>query len=159
MSNRYATDNNKAIGTEKVSIFGFRHSYEATDQELEALADEVIEWSKQDHVIKAGMFLIEKNVAWETWGEWCDKSSILRKAYDNAKFIIGERRERKGLDGTYNAGLVAQTMPLYDREYRALRQELMASKHDSGSQQTIVVVRDKFPETDIVSPRSVEGTE
>jgi hypothetical protein len=90
---------------------------------------------------------------------WCARSPELEDAYDTAKHIIGERRERMALEGKYNSSIVIMTMPLYDKEFLKLRKEMVkAAKGDGDSKQTIVVLRDKMPDTIEVKSK-YEGTE
>jgi hypothetical protein len=163
MTTRYATDNNKAIRDDKVKSEWnkVRDHLKITDEELTMLAEEIVEWAKQDSVIKAGMFVVGKDIAFEQWREWCEKSPTLKAAYEQAKYIIGERRERKALDGTYDASIVTKTMALYDAEYREWRREeaSMGKVDAARGNQTITVHYAKFPETDEVKPKSYEGAE
>jgi hypothetical protein len=140
-----------------------RTSLHVTEPEINYICQELVRWAKEEDVIKVGMFHVYHDINFDAWGEWLKKYPQLRAAYRMAKYIIGERRERKGLKGEYNANIVNASALLYDEEQLNLRKELMALNKrgdDDSVRQTIVVVRDKMPETDDVPTiRGGEGTE
>lgn len=138
----------------------YRTSLQATDVELEYIATQLLEWSTEEKPIKASTFHLDRNISFRVWNDWLVRCPELAEAYETVKAKIGERRERKGLEGKYNASIVALTMPLYDRDYKEWKREQMkaASKNDEGKQ-TIVVVRDRMPDTDEVLPKRVEMAE
>jgi hypothetical protein len=136
-----------------------RASLHTTIVELEYIAVLLIEWLDTQDAVTAESFYLSKNIPSRTWEDWLKRCPDLQDAWDIAVERIGERREVKGLKGEYNPGLVERTMPLYNKKYRALRKEMSNKADSTGSGQTVIVLRDKMPETDMVKERVYEGTE
>lgn len=160
MLSRYASDNNvpDSFKTDNDKKWPeIRHSAQWTIPEMIKLGEDLIAYSQLDDSIKVSGFLCDKNITGTEFKEWQEKCPELRRANNIAKSIIGTRREKKGLEGTYNSAIVLNTMPLYDEDYAAWRKEQNASKTNTSTEK-IIVVRETFPETDIVKA-ICEGTE
>lgn len=134
-----------------------RGSIPVTIVELEYLAELLLEWLEKEDAITAESFHLNKNIASNRWHDWCKRCPELQEAWDIAVERIGERRERRGLTGAYNSRLVEATMPLYKKSFREWK--LQERKMSESEKQTIIVMRDRFPETDAVEPRAYEGAE
>lgn len=134
-----------------------RASLHTTIVELEYIAELMLEWLDKEDGITAESFYLGKNVPSRTWDDWLKRCHQLREAWDIVVERIGERRERRGLEGKYNASLVSSTMPLYNKKYREWKLQERKSNEDA-SKQTVIVVRDKMPSTDDVPVRGAEGT-
>lgn len=135
-----------------------RGSLHISIAELEYIAELIPEWLDNEDAITAESFYLSKNISTSTFDEWLKKCPSLQQAWDIAIERIGERRERRGLEGKYNASLVSSTMALYNKKYRAWKLQERKSAEE-GSKQTIVVVRDKMPETDEVKCKAIEMAE
>lgn len=134
-----------------------RGSAHTTIVELEYIAELMLEWVENEDVITVERFYNSKNVPEGTFEDWMKRCPSLKEAYDICLIKIGERRERRGLEGKYNSSLVASTARLYNKKLRDLWRE-DRKINEGSSNQTIVVVRDKYPETDVVKA-ICEGTE
>ncbi len=135
-----------------------RGSAHTTIVELEYIAELLLEWLDKEDAITASSFHLNKNIPTNRWDEWMDRCPKLQEAWDTAVERIGERRERRGLEGKYNASLVSNTMPLYSKKYRAWKlQERKAN--EAGAQNTVFVLREKMPDTPDVLPRQIESAE
>lgn len=135
-----------------------RASLHTTIVELEYIAELMLEWLDKEDGITAESFYLGKNVPSRTWDDWLKRCHQLREAWDIVVERIGERRERRGLEGKYNASLVSSTMPLYNKKYREWKLQERKSNEDA-SKQTVIVVRDRMPSTDDVPVRGAEGTD
>lgn len=135
-----------------------RGSAHTTIVELEYIAQLMLEWVLNEDVITVESFYNSKNVPERTFVDWMKRCPDLSDAYEICLATIGDRRERRGLEGKYNSSLVASTQRLYNKKLRDLWREDRKIT-EPGTQQTIVVVRDRHPETDIVPPKSYEGAE
>lgn len=134
-----------------------RASLHTTIVELEYIAELMLQWVESEDVITVESFYNSKNVPEGTFEDWLKRCPALKEAHDICVIRIGERRERRGLEGKYNASLVSSTARLYNKKLRALWQEDRKSHDDA--RQTIVVVRDKMPDTSEVMPKHVEMAE
>src|SRR5574338_1010930 len=131
-----------------------RASLHTTIVELEYIATLMLEWVENEDVITVESFYNHKNVPEPTFDDWMKRCPALKEAYEVCLIRIGERRERRGLEGKYNASLVSSTARLYNKKLRDLWRE-DRKMNEEGSRQTIVVVRDKMPETDDVLPKRI----
>lgn len=87
---------------------------------IDAFARDMLAWAS-DHdkaQLKISDFYLERGVSNDTMMRWIRKFDNLKDAYDAAKMIIGNRREKGGLKNYYNASLVATSMVHYDPEWR-----------------------------------------
>lgn len=94
------------------------------DEYLQRLAHEMVEWSQNDDAIKLSQFFSERYVVRDVWSDWMRRCPELADAAEIAKANIGLRRERKALNGEFNASIVMTTMPLHCPEYKEWRQSL-----------------------------------
>lgn len=85
------------------------------------LAQELVEWSTQDHAFKLSQFFTERLVVRAVWQRWLQDCQELQDAMEVAKENIGNRRELKALTGEYNASIVMTTLPLHCQEYKEWR--------------------------------------
>ncbi len=95
-----------------------RGSAYTTIVELEYIATLLLEWIANEDPITAESFYLSKNVPTRTFDDWLSRCPQLQEAWDITVERIGERRERRGLEGKYNASLVCNTMPLYSKTQR-----------------------------------------
>jgi|ERR1700733_6916288 hypothetical protein len=137
----------------------WRASAYTTNAELEYISELLIEWLDNQDCLTAKSFYLSKKVSSSTFYDWLKRCPQLKEAWDIAIEVIGDRREVGGLMGKLNPGLVERTMPLYDKSYYELRKEMSNKVDSTGSGQTVIVLRDKMPETDMVKERVYEGTE
>jgi len=142
----------------KDGVFTFRSSAYTTIAELEYIAELLMEWIDKEDALTAEEFYLSKNIYPGVFHQWLKRCPILNEAWEICVERIGERRERKALKGELNASLVLATHALYNKKYRAWKRE--ERKHaEEGSKQTIVVVRDKMPETPEVDCVKPEGND
>lgn len=145
----------------KGSIGVFRASPYTSIAELEYIAELLLEWLDKEPSLLVSTFYSSRNIAPSTFYGWMNRCPQLKWAWEVALQRIGERRELGGLTNKLNAGIVQASQSIYSKEWADLetkRQERKA-KNEEGARQTIVVVRDKMPDTPEVSPIRYEGTE
>jgi hypothetical protein len=135
-----------------------RGSAYTTIAELEYISTLMLEWIDKEDAITVESFYLSRNIPSGTFDDWVRRCPELQNAWDICVERIGERRERRGLEGKYNASLVSSTMPLYSKKYRAWKLQERKS-NEEGAKQTIFVVREKMPETNDVMPRQIESAE
>lgn len=127
--------------------------------ELEYISGLLLEWLDDPNNLTAESFYLSKKISSSTFEYWLKRCPELQEAWDIAVEVIGARREVGALTGKLNPGLVERTMPIYNKKYYALRKEFSNKSDSAGSGQTLIVLRDKMPETEIVKERVYEGTE
>lgn len=117
---------------------------------LKARAAQLLEWVKNvPDAVSIEEFLSEANVPQTTWYGWLKKSPELAAAHDYAKTTIGARRERKGLEGTYNSFLVGKSSAQYLKRYEDA-EDRDAQKGKGLAQALIKVVTHNYPDSPLV---------
>lgn len=131
----------------------FWHRYRIsprTDEELETLAGELLEWARHPETYVfmevVEVFAISRGMLYE-WAKRCEK---LKLAMDSARAIIGARRERKALENKLNAAIVMRTMGLYDSDFKEYEKEMRSIGSEDKGSPTINVVMPQMPTTEAV---------
>jgi len=119
-----------------------------TDEELDMLAHDLLLWCQQDEAISLGGFCEISGLPKARMYEAAHKHEGMRNSIDIARQVICNRRERMGLTNQFNAAIVLGTLAMYDPEYRAYKKEM--SQKEGQGESKIVVVLDKYPETETV---------
>ena len=145
--------------TGKDALTMWRGSAYTTIVELEYIASLLLEWLDNQDPVTAESFYLSRKISTSTFERWLQRCPELQEAWDIAVEVIGARRELGGLMGKLNPGLVRATMARYNKKYYELQKEMSAKSDSTGSGQTLIVLRDKMPETEIVKERVYEGTE
>jgi len=144
--------------TTQKSIGVWRASSHTSIAELEFISELLLDWLDKEQALIASTFYSSRNIARATFYDWMERCPQLKWAWQVALQRIGERRELGGLKGQLNSGMIQASQPLYSKDYLDLKMQLM--KHsDESVRQTIVVLRDKMPETDEVKSKGYEGAE
>lgn len=90
-----------------------------TDKMMIKLGKELVDWAKaNDDAIKIKQFLADKGISEKKWHDWYTKYDDLREAHDQAKMIIGNRREHGLVTRKYADGPTSFMMPHYDKDWR-----------------------------------------
>lgn len=134
-----------------------RYNFFMTEAELDEMADEYVDWAIHTDSVRPYTFATEKGVDPETLLKWCGNSKKLENAHRTVMSIFAERRERKGLEGTWNSGMIMATMPLYCPSYANWRKEMSAAKGAENA--TVKVQIETMPTTSIVAHKGFEGTD
>jgi hypothetical protein len=129
-----------------------------TDQELDLLTSDLLLWAEQDDSITFGGFIEVSGLYNARLYEYAKRHQGLADAIIVARQLVGNRREKRGLENKYNSAIVLGTMPLYDPEIRAYKKELAQKDTEYGSAK-IIVHMDSFPETKDVPVKKQEQDE
>jgi hypothetical protein len=124
---------------------------------IQRLATEIIEWAQNDdEALKVSQFFLKKGIGQTTWVTWCSTFPSLQEAHNNARTIIGNRREIGALKKKYDSGIVATSMAHYDKEWREAA-EWRASLREKHRQESTsgpqIVIMEKIPTCDLVPER------
>lgn len=120
------------------------------------LAHEILEWSiNNSKAFKIRQFCTEKRLSRHTFKDLRDRFPVLQRAVEEAKDIIGDRREIGALEGNLNVGMVMYKMPFYDKDWRDMaewRASLQAKSQAAATQEskTVFVAIPKDEESDLV---------
>lgn len=123
-----------------------------SDAELETIAHDLIVWAQEDDAIVFDGFVEVSGVATQRLYEWSKRNEKLAEAMAIAKRMIGARREKRGLEGRYNGGIVMGMMWQYNEEYRSWKKE-MATKNAEGGMGDINVIVEQMPSSPLVKDR------
>lgn len=122
---------------------------------IERLANEITEWARDDdQALKLSQFYLKKGIGGVTWRSWCKRFPQLQEAHDVAKELIGDRREIGALTYKYHYGVVAYTMPFYDKQWEdetVRRSALKESQSDAKS--SVIVTMNPIPSSPLVPER------
>ncbi len=123
-----------------------------SDAELEVIAHDLIVWAQGDDAVVFDEFVAISGVHTQRLYEWSKRNEKLADAMVIAKRIIGARRERRGLEGKYNGGIVMGMMWNYNDEYKAWRREMRDKPADSGSGD-LTVIMETMPNSPLVEEK------
>lgn len=88
-----------------------------TPGDFKKLAEYMITFCKQEHILKFAQFLNEYMITRERMSRWCDVSPEMYEAKKICMEIIGTRRELGALKKELNESIVRQTLTYYDEDY------------------------------------------
>jgi len=123
-----------------------------TDSELETIAHDLIVWAQGDDAVVFDEFVAISGIHTQRLYEWSKRNEKLADAMVTAKRIIGARRERRGLEGKYNGGIVMGMMWNYNDEYRAWKKEMKEKPTDLGSGD-VTVIMETMPNSPLVEEK------
>jgi len=103
------------------------------------LAEELIEWVKKEDKLTFTSFLIHKKIPRDTFYQWTEKYPKLRTAHQLALMGLSDRRETGGLTRKLDPSFAFNSMPLYDPAWKEFMQWKANLKQDESNQQKIVV--------------------
>jgi len=129
----------------------WRPNYDPTEQEMERLAQELLDWSDTKEALKMSQFHSFKAIDHTTYDKWCDKYPVFGKAHEVAFVRVANNREIGALTGELNSGVVLATMGMYDKSYRSYwKWKKQVCSKDQTKQQDIKVVIEAVPHSDKV---------
>lgn len=145
-------DPNRDMSKYKLPLFHRMSLSPRSDSELETIAHDLIVWAQEDDAVVFDEFVAISGIHTQRLYEWSKKNETLAYAMATAKRIIGARRERRGLEGKYNGGIVMGMMWNYNDEYRAWKKEMKEKSPDIGSGD-VTVVLESFPNSPLVEEK------
>lgn len=104
---------------------------------LEEMAADLMEWAKKEDSIVFREWLALKGIGPSTCKDLKERSHVFAKAIEDAKYLIGCRRERLALHGELNDSIVRTSMGIYDPEMKEWIMEQKKADNDRPS--TIIV--------------------
>lgn len=128
-----------------------------TDEELDALAHDLVLWAQQDENIVFEDFALHSGTHNARLYEFAQRHKALGEAIIIAKQLLGSKREKGALGGKYNSSVVMGMMGLYNPDYRAYRKELSQQQEQKQAQYTIII--DKVESSSLVPPKKENDNE
>jgi len=109
-----------------------------TDEELEQMAKELIEWAKTSEAKIYRKWLAERGIYPSVCKDLRERSKVFSNAIDYAKYLIGCRREELAIEGIMPEGIWSKTNAVYDIDIREW--ELEKKRADIDSKATTFIV-------------------
>jgi hypothetical protein len=149
---------NNGKSSKKIMIekpYFLRPMYNPTNEEIEALAGELIEWSARDTSLRMSQFYTAHKLLYRVFWSWCKKYPVLQDAYDIAMSNLAEHREIGGLTGKLNATMVVQSLSIYDKDWKEMYEwkAKLQKQDDNKNTGPQIVVIERAPNSDIVPER------
>jgi len=110
-----------------------------TEEVMEKYARDILEWAKKEDSLILRQWLGDNGFDYAWLWEMCEKFPMFSKAYENARVIIGSRRELMCMHGKLNSTIVSKTMHNYDRELLKTERELKKIEKDNEKKDPTVV--------------------
>lgn len=134
-----------------------RPMYDPTLPEIERLATDLVDWSKEETSLRLNDFAPTREIARSTFWAWVEKWPILKEAVEDARLTIAGRREIGGLTGKYNAGLISHSMYIYDKDWKEMYEwKAKLAKKEDDKPTTIVVQMPSIPQSNLVPEKKDE---
>lgn len=120
---------------------------------INQLCLDLVKWAYRDETaLTAGSFWLIKSIPFRTGRSWREKYPQLKQAYEDAKQIIGIRREEGSLLRKFDNATFFRTAANYSEDFRdtAVFQSELKAKQEEKGKASITVVLDKFPDSKLV---------
>lgn len=112
---------------------------------VEKMGMEFLKWAiNDDDALKAMVFFRKHGHCSDDIASWKDRSPAFAKAYDEGKSAIGDRREMGGIKRKFDAGIVASSMAIYDKEWKSHAEWKANLTKEREQPATKIVVIEKF---------------
>jgi len=114
-------------------------------------------YNNEDCITLTDLYL-DLGIPSKMYYQWVKDYEFFEQAHEQARSLIGRRREKNGLKRKFDAGMVSYTMPVYDqlwKEVLELRSSLK-EKEKGATAQNITVLMDKVEDSPMVPSRSPE---
>lgn len=104
--------------------------------------DLVTEARDNEDMLTLGEFYLKKGVPNYTFQQWVKRFEFAATCTTHAKSLIGIRREKGALKKELDSSLVLRSMPLYDEDYKNLREwEAKLTKESHSDKQINVMIQ------------------
>jgi len=128
---------------------------------IERISKELVEWAyTNEDALVLSDFFYSKGIGSRVANGWANKTPILKQAVEEAKRLLGNRREKGAIKKEYDAGMIKATMNLYHDEWEKLevwRAELKQKQDEITQKSTIQWVLEKFPDSKLVPKKPEES--
>ena len=104
--------------------------------------DLVTEARDNEDMLTLGEFYLKKGVPNYTFQQWVKRFEFAATCATHAKSLIGIRREKGALKKELDSSLVLRSMPLYDQDYKDLKEwEAKLTKESHSDKQINVMIQ------------------
>jgi len=130
---------------------------------IDKISQELIEWAKNDpSALILRDFFYDKGIRISTAQKWAKKHTILKESVEDAKFLIGSRREKGAIKREYDPAMIKPVMINYDPEWKKSeewRSKLKQEADQKTQQANIQWILPKFPDSKLVpeKPKDKNG--
>lgn len=108
-----------AIKTDPKLLFTPFRQKNHGDEYFEHIAHALLEWARTDpNALKITQFCAAYHIPRKQLYAWAKKKKFLREAMDEARGIIGDRREIGAARGILKEGIITKSMTMYDPEWK-----------------------------------------
>lgn len=130
---------------------------------LQQIAGELLAWAynNKDALILRDFFH-DKGIPARSAARWAQKHQVLKQAMEEAKYMLGSRREKGAVKREYEPGMIRAVQHQYDPEWRKdeiWRAELKQKQDERSSQIKLEVIMPKFPDSKLVPKKEEEKHE
>jgi len=87
---------------------------------IQRIAQELLDWSMKDDSIVFRDFYDNKGIPEDAYYRWVRTHETLGAAHRLAKGRVGSRREKGALTRKFDSSFIANSMPIYDQEWKDL---------------------------------------
>lgn len=126
------------------------------EETVRRAASQLVEWARNDEdALVIDEWHLVRGIGSPTYDRWKKKYSFFQEAHDNAKYLIGLRREKGTIKGKYSDTAVNRTQPAYSRRLReseAWRSSLRQKEAEKGAGKVNVEMT-KIPNCPEVPPK------
>ncbi len=128
---------------------------------IEKIAVELIDWAKNNKdALVLRDFFHEKGIPVSSYKQWAQRNEVLRQAVEEAKYLIGSRREKGAIKRQYDVNMIRSSLFIYDPEWKEVEEYQAELRHKiEESNKEIQWVINQFPETTIVPKKKKEDEE
>ena len=127
---------------------------------IERISQELVEWARTNpDALVLSDFFYDHGIGFRVATEWTKNHPILKEAYEDAKRLIGNRREKGAIKKIYEPGMIRTVMNLYHKEWEDLeiwRAELKQKQDEKTQQNNISWLMEKYPNSDLVPEKKRE---
>ena len=117
-------------------------SHPVTESFLNRIAQELIAYVEDPEIelLRIDNFFVKKRIHPTTGIAWANKYPEFGAIYKTCKAILGWRRENGAMREGWNASVVMQTMPMFDEEYKQLKEWENRMKNDTMNSGKVMVL-------------------
>jgi hypothetical protein len=117
---------------------------------VEKIAQELVIWAhSNDDALILSEFYLSRGIAPKVFHRWMEKFPVVKEAHDTALEIIGNRREKGGLNYKLHAGMVMYSAPLYKPQWKDLHEWRSQAANIEDKSKEIHIHMDPIPSTDL----------
>jgi hypothetical protein len=95
---------------------------------LDRLAQELVEHAEKSPILRLEWFFVKKKMSPYSGRKWAERYDLFGKAYKEAQFILGMRREHLALHRDITEGITIKSLYKFDPMYAEIRQDDIDAK-------------------------------